>query len=265
MDSATNSPSGVAQPEPVFTDMAPLIDKVRALFADHPARIAAPLGRIDRDDFARTTGFAARRQGKAEVILGADVAVELGHPSTRSQAMVLATTSPDIIDGQVTIVGPDLDSPGPERRPFAQLVMIGIAPGMSPDPFELDNTQFLINRLPGYMVRSMPGRLWVRISKRGRAAGLTLTTVARALVLAYREFPQVVAVEVVFVTSSDADVAALAPIALEANVIAGRHKKLALSADGDLECSEMSCESCDEKPVCDDVRDVVRQRRRSKL
>ncbi len=264
MDNVAHSPDGEAEPGALVTDMAPLIARVGALFADHAERTVTPLGNIDPDGFARATGFAARRQGKAEVILGADVAVELGHPSTKSQSMVLTTTSPGLVDGQVSVIGPDLDSPGPQRRPFAQLVKLEIAPGKSPDPFELDNTQFLINRLPGYMVRSMPGRLWVRVSKRGCTAGLTLHTVARALVLAYREFPEVVAVELMFVTSSDADVVALAPIALEASVIAGRHKKLALSADGDLECSEMSCDTCDEQPVCDDVRDVVRQRRRTK-
>ena len=49
--------------------------------------------------------------------------------------------------------------------------MLAVKPGETPDPFETDNTQYLMHRLSGYMVRSVPGRLWVRISKAGRAAG----------------------------------------------------------------------------------------------
>ena len=78
----------------------------------------------------------------------------------------------------------------------------------------------------------------------------------------YAELPDVEAVEVVFVTSSEADVEALGPIAAEAKILAGRHKKLVLSPDGEVECTDLDCEDCDEQPVCDALRDVVVRRRR---
>ena len=155
---------------------------------------------------------------------------------------------------------------------LALRLFVSVPPPRTEDPyisftamrplFELDGVQFLINRLPGYMVRSMPGRLWVRVSREGRARGLTLHTVAQALTAAYvSDFDEVEGLEILFVTSSLADVEMLAPIALEAAVVSGRHKKLVLSAEGDLECSELGCETCEEKPVCDDLREIVRQRR----
>jgi len=141
--------------------------------------------------------------------------------------------------------------------------MLALRGGSNPDPFELESAQFLINRLPGYMVRAMPGRLWARVSKEARIRGMTLRTVAQALTAAYLgDFEEVEGLEILFVTSSVADIEMLAPIALEAEVISGRHKKLVLSAEGDIECSELSCETCEEKPVCDDLREIVRQRRR---
>jgi hypothetical protein len=66
----------------------------------------------------------------------------------------------------------------------------------------------------------------------------------------------------VFVTSSNDDVQALAQIATEAGILAGRHKKLVLGVDGDVECFELNCKTCDEKPVCDSLRDIVIKRRK---
>ncbi|MBW2527774.1 MAG: hypothetical protein JRI23_26575 [Deltaproteobacteria bacterium] len=44
--------------------------------------------------------------------------------------------------------------------------------------------------------------------------------------------------------------------------MAGHHKKLSLGVDGELECSDLDCDSCDEQEVCDSLRDVIIKRRR---
>ena len=49
----------------------------------------------------------------------------------------------------------------------------------------------------------------------------------------------------------------LTQIAVEADILSGHHKKLILGADGKIECSELNCEICDEKPVCDNLRDIA--------
>jgi hypothetical protein len=256
-----------------FADMAPLIRRVRVLLercaeADAPPSRTLRRGDFDRAAFRRRTGFAARRSGKATLVLGAEVACELGHPSTASRSLVLLTRCAGLVrPGVVTCAGPDLDQLSPrERRPFGQVVMLQLRPGAAPDPFELETAQYLTNRLPGYMVRALPGRLWARVSKRAVAAGFTLGRLGEALILAYAEdFEGVEAVEVAFLTSSSAHVEALAPIAVEAEILAGRHKKLSLSPDGVIECGELTCSSCEEKPVCDGLRDVVIRRRKKRL
>ena len=87
-------------------------------------------------------------------------------------------------------------------------------------------------------------------------------TVGSALIAAYtHDFEGVEGVEVVFVTSSSADVEALSQISTEASILAGRHKKLVLGVDGEVECRELNCETCDEQPVCDSLRDIVIKRR----
>jgi len=90
-----------------------------------------------------------------------------------------------------------------------------------------------------------------------------MKTVGSALIAAYtRDFEAVEKAEVIFVTSCGEDVEALAKIASEAKILAGRHKKLVLGADGEVECPELDCESCEEKPVCDNLRDIVIKRRK---
>ena len=112
------------------------------------------------------------------------------------------------------------------------------------------------------MVRSVPGRLWVRLSNKAMQKGMRLGTVGSALIAAYtNDFAAVESIEIVFVTQSREDVESFNQIATEANILIGNHKKLVLGANGDIECSELNCETCDEKPVCDNLRDVVIKRR----
>jgi len=112
------------------------------------------------------------------------------------------------------------------------------------------------------MVRSLPGRLWIRISKQALAAGMSLQIVGSALINAYLlDFPKILSIEVLFITSGQSDVEALEGIRTEADILSGRHKKLVLNIDGQVECTELACDTCEEKPVCDNLKDVVIQRR----
>jgi len=245
--------------------MAPLIKRVRAFLADRQGLTKTCMAPFDLPALAHRFGFAEKRSGRAEVILAEETAVELGHPSTASLSIVLISYQPDLVEhGRISIVGADLDRMD-GVRPFAQVVMLAVGKDRVPDPFEVDNTQYLMHRLPGYMVRSVPGRLWARIGKKGRAAGLTLKIIGSALIAAYTgDFRGVEKAEVVFVTAGRDNVEGLAQIATEADILAGRHKKLVLGVDGEVECSDLDCESCEEQTVCDNLRDIIIKRRGGK-
>lgn len=249
-------------------DMAPLIRRVREYLSERGERSVSFDAPWTAAELAGRFGFVAgRRKGNPEVILAEDTAVELGHPSTASLSAVLVTWNPCLVrPGRITLVGPDFDGPsGPGPRPFGQVSILAVKPGSVPDPFALDSAQYLLHKLPGYAVRSVPGKLWVRVSRRGRKAGLTLRAVGAALIAAYTgDFEEVEGAEVVFVTSSASDVEALSEVAVEARILSGRHKKLFLGADGEIECRELACDTCEEKPVCDNLRDIVIQRRARK-
>ena len=248
-------------------DMAPLIRRIRRFLADRREKVRSHPVPCDLAFLESEFGYQGRGKANADVILSEDTAVELGHPSTASHAIVLSSYQPELIrHGQISIVGPDLgEIEGGDRRPFAQVVMLGLRQGEALDPFGIDNAQYLMRRLPGYMVRSVPGRLWARISHEARESGLTFETVGSALIAAYTgDFAAVQRAEVAFVTSCGEDVEALNGIANEAKILSGRHKKLALGVDGEVECMELNCEACDDKPICDDLRDIVIKRRRGR-
>lgn len=261
MEQAANTQD---QRPPAMADMHALMRRVRAFAEKHEAASAVHNAVPGMEVLTRRFGFAPRGQGRAEVILAQDCAAELGHPATASLAILLCTPQAGLVHhGRVTVIGPDLDAVSPDDpAPFAQVVLLQIDEQQTPDPFALDNAQYLMRRLPGYAVRTVPGKLWARISNLARSSGLSLETVGAALIASYTaDFPGVRGVEVLFVTASREHVHALEPVAVEASILSGRHKKLVIGAHGDVECTELNCDTCDEKPVCDNLRDVVIARR----
>jgi len=255
------------QPQrPAFADMAPLVSRLETWLTTRtapPSEVRA--GSFDRQAFATRVGYWPRGRGSPQVIVGEDVALDLGHPRTASESVVLLTTAVDaVVHGRIRWLGSDLpELPLRSEHAYAQVVILRSRADALPDPFAVEAAQYLTHRLDGYMVRSVPGRLWVRISRAARARGLDFETVGRALVASFTDgFPEIDAVEVVFVTGSVGDVRALGPIAAEARVMAGSHRKLLLAPDGDFECDDLDCDSCQDKPVCDGLREVVIKRRR---
>jgi len=203
--------------------------------------------------------------GRATIISAEDTAVELGAPKRASVNAVLWTGQKNLArDNRFHLIGPDLpDSKGADRD-YCQVVLLEIDEGQAPDPFKLESGQFLPNRVPGVMARMIPGRLWLRVSKAAVSSGINFSLIAAAVRKAYREIPGVKSVECIFADSDQETVQSFAGIASEARILAGRHKRISLGKNGDYECAELNCESCEDKPVCDIIREVRVIRRRER-
>src|SRR5512143_3340759 len=86
-------------------DMTPLIRRVREFLGAREAQSTSCTAPYDARTLAAGCGFTGRRQGKPEVILAEEVAVELGHPSTTSLAIVLTSWQADLVHGgRISIV-----------------------------------------------------------------------------------------------------------------------------------------------------------------
>ncbi|UCD85732.1 MAG: hypothetical protein JSU92_05940 [Deltaproteobacteria bacterium] len=222
--------------------------------------------REEIESFKRRVGLAQRKEGKPTIVMAEDTAVELGHPRDTSINLVLWTFNPELIeDRTIHLYGPDLDKTNGARLPYAQIILLALKKGFSVDPFSLESAQFLSNRLPGYMVRMLPGRLWVRVSRQALLDGLNFSVLGGALIAAYYDdFPGVEKAEVAFVTAGNDMVKEFVSIAAETKIIAGNNKKLTLVGDGEYECEDLNCDDCGEREVCDDIRDIIILRRKGK-
>ncbi len=208
-----------------------------------------------------------KEPGPARKLVSAqDTAVELGPPDRLSVNAVLWTREKKLVrDNRFCLVGPDLAEAAGTAHAYAQVICLAVKESGA-DALGLEALQYFPELLPGLMARMVPGRLWLRASKNAVAAGLNFSLLAAAVRAAYqKELPQVLGVESIFVTRGRSEVEPFAAIASEAKILAGKHRRIALSEDGGYECAELDCRNCEEKPVCDMIREVRKIRRREKL
>ena len=122
------------QNEISFGEMSTLISRVRDFTAQYSGDIKSFSDPYDLSVMERDYNFMPRKKGKPEMILAEDSFVELGHPATASQAIVLMTYESDILDHKkISILGPDIPQMKEgERYSFAQIVLLSINPGNEP-------------------------------------------------------------------------------------------------------------------------------------
>jgi CO dehydrogenase/acetyl-CoA synthase beta subunit len=211
-------------------------------------------------------------QASSGVILRGDTFVELGNPATGSCAFLLWTDNPSLIrDGKITLIGPDIqESPG-ASLPFAQVLMVGGADLGEGEHEALEQNQYIADQIEGYMIRSVSQLMWSRVSKDAGQRGFCFETLGRALMAIFKsEVPKVQAMEIVFVTSGKEDLQPLHDIGTQVGKIARDIVRKNWKAKGIdlLECTfGWDCGSCPDKPVCDDIKELitVRKKRASKI
>ncbi len=193
--------------------------------------------------------------GKGNVVLEPDTAIELGNPRDESASFMLwSNDAKKINDGRMTLIGPDIGDPKQKNLPFGKVVLLGVREMTEDNCYErhreLEMARYDLN-LSGYMMRSVSqyGREWSRVSKKAISQGMNFATLGSALAQMYRNVDFVESVEIVFVTSSPADVRELGVLGDKASRLIGALNKMA---------AEMSfeCDSCEFVDVCDEVEDL---------
>ncbi len=205
-------------------------------------------------------------QASSGIILRGDTFIELGNPNAGSCAFLLWTDNPSLIsDGKITLIGPDIpESPG-ASLPFGQVLMVGGTGLGEKDHEALQANLYIADQIEGYMIRSIPQCMWSRVSSDAAAKGFCFETLGRALMATFKsEVPKIEAMEIVFVTSSKEDLQLLDDIGTQVREISRNITKEVWKAKGfDIECTlGWDCRSCDYKPVCDEIREVVTVRKK---
>lgn len=200
--------------------------------------------------------------GPRNIVLDDDVGVELGNPKDDSIACVLWSDNLKVIhDGAFTLVGPDLPQSAGKTLPFGKVVLVGVE-GFNEENIydrcmELDYLRYEID-LDGFMLRavSQHQREWCRISRSALKRGFSAGYLAAVLMKMLKNISYVRSVEIVFLTSSSADIKKLREIVNPAFRLIAAMDKMAVEMDFD-------CDTCGYNDVCDEAEGLRRMRERA--
>ncbi len=195
------------------------------------------------------------------LVMGQDTAVELGNPKTASTSQLLWTNKADLIQNRrISIVGPDLSDLDGSQAPFGKIVLVageGFDEKNSYSRYRaLEKVRYTLF-LEGYMMRgaSQFQREWSRVSHGALKDGFSLKTLGSALMDRYLELDFVRSVEIVFITSSNADVLEINQVSANAMTIIGAMNKMATEM-------ALDCDACEYVSVCSEVAALRSMRRR---
>ena len=204
----------------------------------------------------------------AGLVLRSDTFLELGNPEVGSASFLLWTNDTSLVkNGRITLIGPDIPESEGASLPFGQVIIVA-GKKLSSDKHELvERTQYVSDQIEGYMLKSMPRQTWSRISKDAARKGFSFETLGKALIAIFKSsVPEVEAVEVVFVTTSKEDLQPLDEIGEQIREISKNTTKEIWKSKGyDIECfSLVDCDACEYRPVCDEIKDIVKVRKVTK-
>jgi hypothetical protein len=189
------------------------------------------------------------------IILRGDTFAELGNPAAGSCGFLLWTDDASLLeDGRVTLVGPGIQESPDASLPFGQVLLVAGKELGNTEHETLEQSQYVSDKIEGYMIRSTPGRMWSRVSRDAAGKGFDFDTLGKALIALFRsEIPKI------------EDVQKLDRIAEQVRKISKEIVRgVWLDRGYDiLECSQgVDCGSCSDKDTCDDIREVVKIRKK---
>jgi CO dehydrogenase/acetyl-CoA synthase beta subunit len=200
---------------------------------------------------------------RGNIVLQNDTAVELGNPRDESASFLLWTDDGDLVhDGMFTCIGPEISSYSPSRLPLGKAVILAVT-GFTEDNCyeryrEIELIRYDLN-LRGYMLRAVSQHMreWSRISRQAMEDGFSLEILASVLMERYRRLDYVIAVEILFVTSSPEDVRSLRHMGEGAMRLIGAMNKMARELSFD-------CGTCDYTDICAEIEGLRSMRNSTK-
>lgn len=211
-----------------------------------------------------TEGFPFRVGPEANrgIILRGDTSVELGNPEMGACAFTLFTDDCSRVrGGRITLIGPDISESDGKSLPFGQVLIVGGSGIENKDYEMLRYTGFVGDQIEGYMMRSLTRSVWSRVSREAASKGFSFRHLGQALMAIYTsDNSKIEVMEAIFVTSDRNDLKPLDDMGAQVQKITREIVKENRKVRGyDIECGS-DCSSCDDRKVCDDIRDVVKSR-----
>ena len=156
----------------------------------------------------------------------------------------------------------DLDSFQTGPVSFLMAVMVSIDESFDPTGPGFKNLLNLSNRIQGYMSRTVPGKMWVRISHNLMKRNFSLHSLGQCIAYSFIEsIPAIKGMEIILAADNDKLIEKFDDIKNRAEIISGTNRKLALEKDGTISCEDLDCRSCEYKTECDTIRDIISKRK----
>ena len=206
--------------------------------------------------YAYSQSRAWKDSGASELVMQRDAAYELGGDDKPAGNFSCVTGDASLVEkDEIVVIGKDLNEIG-SSAPFARLAFvliddIKVEEGDTEPLFRaIQDIDFVKYHVfpEGYMVRTSAenNREQVRISKKAKAAGISFERVGCDYIAQYKRDPNIRAVKLVFITDPSLDYKKLAQDAKTVHDITLTLSKI-------LEGMPTDCNSCNLKPICDEV------------
>lgn len=202
--------------------------------------------------FAYARGEACKVSDNGSLILSRETAFEFGGSSLPATGMTLFCTDGDIRD-EVVILGKDICEISSDT-PYARVAVVLLDEKQMPGEDDiykvLKDIEFTRYRFypENCLLRVSPGsrREQLRISKKAASDGLSLKNIGFGFIDAYKKNIAVKAVKIIFITEKAFDYKKLKTLSEKAN-------KITESLNRIFDGMEISCNTCEMKPLCDEV------------
>ena len=243
-------------------DHAPLVDIIHRLTGNSTERFMEyPL-----DEGAEAAKFNLRASSEMKtpvIVTAADTALEIGSPRHRAVNTLLWTHRKGVVRNRVLIGGIEIDRAMPGPVTAGVCIMTEIEGSLDTNGPNFKALRHLSNMLPGFMIRSMPGKMWVRIHHDLIKAGFSSYSLAQCLAHAYSQsHPTISAVEIVVVMGMPDIVEEMESVDIRARIINGTNRNISLEEDGSLTCEDLDCTNCENMASCEIIREIIKKKKR---
>lgn len=192
--------------------------------------------------------------GRQNLVLRGEMSYELGAGILPAVSFLGVTSSKELVPGDDAILyGKDLNQIS-EDTPYARITLLrvkeeltGTGQAIYDAIRRFSNTRYQVNP-KGFMSRisTSSNHEPVRVSKAALEEGLRFAKVARMYLDAYKRHPEVIGVQVIFVTLPDFNYGGLARLAQ-------KNDQITSALDHMLRDLKMDCSSCKLQLICNEV------------
>lgn len=205
-------------------------------------------------------------ENNKEIILQDETLLELGGVNRESFLLIFPTYQENLIyDGNISLIGPELKDIKESSVDIGLFILLGCKKITEKDFDNLRQFSFISNSIEGFMIRTIPRRFWCRINS-DILPKFSFEFLGNAIQYLYKkQFNDIIQnIEIIFICSKTELIAEFKEITSELyNYISVRWKNKIDGWKKRVNCDyEWGCEDCPYIDTCDEIREVLDERKK---